>query len=343
MRLRIQRTLNQEICHYADPSLTITSRYNQIFVKSRGHQYMVQLPEDALWKRVVSPSRLARRALRLDKCNVRPVGKDLVIIRQGRVFHYAGESHKLTFTMQLKNCRNILHQSIAVRNNQQLYFGEYGHNPKRDPVPVYRSIDGGKTWTTVFTFEKGQAKHVHGCFYDRFEDKIWVLTGDYDGECHMVCAAPDFSDVEWIGDGRQVFRACNLFFEADAVHWIMDSHLQVSHHVKLNRKTRAIEIGQPFPGPVWYIKRLDDGFYLAATAQEIGPGVLDRSVHLMASRDMKTWEDVSCFEHDGFSKRFFKFGVLGFADGHQDSLSFFIFGEAIRGLDGKVALCALEP
>ncbi len=343
MRLRIHRTLKQEICHFADPSLTITSQYNRVLVQTSDQQYEVRLPEDAIWKRLTSISRLARRALRLDKCNVLPLDQDLVLIRQGWVYHYSGNNQRLTTTMQLSNCRNVLHQSIAVRNNKQVYFGEYGHNPTRQPVPVYRSTDSGKSWETVFTFEKGLTKHVHGCFHDPFEDKIWVLTGDYDGECHMVCADPDFNEVEWIGDGRQVYRACKLHFEADAVHWIMDSHLQVSHHVKLDRKTRAVEIGQPFPGPVWYSKRLTDGYYLAATAQEIGPGVLDRYVHLMVSRDLKTWDEVHRFEHDGLPKRYFKFGVLGFAEGEQDSRSFMIFGEAIKGLDGKVAICELVP
>ena len=96
-----------------------------------------------------------------------------------------------------------------------------------------------------------------------------------------------------------------------------------------------------FPGPVWYIKQLEDGYYLAATAQEIGPGVHDRYAHLMVSRDLENWEDVYQFKHDGLPKRVFKFGVIGFADGVQTSRGFYIFAEAIKGLDGKTALCEI--
>jgi hypothetical protein len=183
---------------------------------------------------------------------------------------------------------------------------------------------------------------VHGCYFDPYEEKIWVPTGDFDNECYLLCADRDFKNIEWIGDGQQAYRTCNLFFEQDSVHWIMDSQLQDSYHIRLDRKTCSIQKKQLFPGPVWYIKRLVDGYYLAATVQEIGPGVHDRFAHFMVSRDLETWEDLHQFRHDGFPKRYFKFGVIGFADGPQSSAAFYIFAEAIRGLDGKTALCQLE-
>jgi hypothetical protein len=62
----------------------------------------------------------------------------------------------------------------------------------------------------------------------------------------------------------------------------------------------------------------------------------------MVSRDLETWTDLQCFEHDGFPKKLFKFGVIGFADGEQPSDGFYLFAEAIRGLDGKTVLCAIK-
>jgi len=265
-----------------------------------------------------------------------------VIIRQGEVFRFDQSSGQMRHVLNLENCRNVLHQSIAVIDETTLYFGEYGSNVARASVPIHRSVDAGRTWDTVFRFEAGQVAHVHGCYFDPFEEKIWVFTGDFERECHVLCADRTFQDVEWIGDGSQTYRACNAFFEPDAVHWIMDSQLQDSYHIRLDRKTRTIERKQMFPGPVWYIKRLLDGYYLAATVQEVGPGVKDQYAHLMVSRDLEHWEDVHCFSHDGLPKRLFKFGVIGFADGQQDSRSFYLFAEALRGLDGQTALCEIR-
>jgi hypothetical protein len=342
MKLIVSEIIPREICHYASPNTLITSHYSKVFVVAGECEYALRLPHDVWWKRPLSLSRLARRALRLDKCNVVPVSEGLVILRQGKVYHYNDSTGVLSLTLDLRQCRNVLHQSIATIDGNDLFFGEYGGNPARHEVPVYRSQDGGKSWKIVFLFPKGKIRHIHGCYFDPYEEKVWVLTGDFRGECHFLCADKDFQNPEWIGDGQQHYRACNAFFEKDAIHWIMDSPLESSHHIKMDRKSRNIEIMQSFPGPVWYIKRLDDGYYLAATSIEDGVGVKDQYAHLMVSRDLVSWEDVYQFKHDGLPKRYFKFGVLGFPDGPQTSHEFYLFMESIEGLDGKIARCRLE-
>ena len=342
MQFNIKTIIHNEICHFADEHCLITSKYRQVYVKRGDEEYVVKLPPDVWWQRILAVSRLARRALRLDKCNVVPVGENLVIIRRGKVYHYDRATAPLSYTRELTTCRNVLHQSILVLNDQEIYFGEYSHLANRDDVNVYRSVDGGRSWEIIFVFPKGQIKHVHGCYYDPYEEKIWVLTGDFKDECYLLCTDRDFENIEWIGDGQQDYRACNLFFEENAIHWIMDSQLQDSYHIRLDRHTRTIERKQMFPGPVWYIKRLTDGYYLAATAQEIGAGVHDKYAHLFVSKDLETWEDIYQVSHEGLPKRHFKFGVIGFADGDQSSQNFYLFAEALRGIDGRILVCELQ-
>lgn len=343
MKLRITRILNREICHFADATRLITSRGNRVFVEGPGGNYTVELPLRKVWERVAVRFRLARRAARLDKMNVVPVAGGLCILYRGEIWRYDEEEKALHLTGHLRNCRNVLHQSIAVLDGgKTLYFGEYGANTQRTEVPVWRSLDAGRSWQTVFVFPAKKIKHIHGCYYDSVEDKIWTLTGDFAGECYLLCSDREFRDVEWIGDGMQEFRACNAFFEKDAVHWVMDSQLQDSLHIRLDRLTRRIERGRVFPGPAWYFKRLADGHFLVTTAVEIGPGVHDDFAHVFATQDFREWEEVSRFRHDRLPKRYFKFGVLAFADGVQDSGRFYLFGEALRGIDGRVAECRLE-
>jgi hypothetical protein len=340
MRLTIKETVNREIIHYAEDGMCISSQYDRVYIQKDGLETVIQLPGDG-WKKLFGLTRLGRRLLRLDKCNVAPVRDGLVIIRQGIVYHFNNSEQRLTATLKLMNCRNILHQSLLVTDLGEIFFGEYGNKTSRSEVPVYRSSDSGKTWETVFTFPAGKIKHIHGCYWDPFEKKIWVFTGDFSGECHALCTDRDFKRIEWIGDGQQTFRMCNAFFEPDSIHWIMDSQLEDSYHVRLDRRTREVQKIALFPGPVWYIKRLTDGFFLAATTQEIGPGVKDEYSHLLISRDLYHWEDCLQIRHDGFPKRLFKFGVLAFADGLQSSRGFYIFGEALKKMDGKSILCQI--
>lgn len=336
-----ERFRNREIVHFADQELVLSSRAEKIFVETRGEIRTLTMPK-RWWETLPGRFRLMRRALRLDKCNVVPTAKGLVAIRGGQVYFFKQSDSSPRVSLRLRNCRNVLHQSICTTPEGAIYFGEYGANPERRPVPIYRSSDAGGSWETIFEFPAGKIKHVHGCYFDPIEDSLWVCTGDFEGECWIIRADREFSSLEWIGNGSQLFRTCSFFFRPDAVHWLMDSQLSRCHHVRLDRASRTATAGDPLPGPVWYSKQLTDGYLLAGTAQEVGPGVQDRYAHLMVSRDLSLWKDLCMFSHDGWPMRYFKSGVLGFADGAQDSTSFFIFGEALRGFDGQTMRCALE-
>jgi hypothetical protein len=230
-----------------------------------------------------------------------------------------------------------------VRNDREVVFGEYGSNPGRRPVPLYRSEDAGRSWRVAFEFPAGKTRHVHGCYWDEHAQQFWVFTGDFDGEVQVVRADRRFERVEWLGDATQAWRAVNAFFRPEAVYWIMDAPEERNFLVRFDRAARKLEkLPQEFPGPVWYCKETTDGFYLAATACEIGAGVLDPAAHLFVSRDLEHWAEVASFRWDGWPKGYFKFGVLGFADGRQSSRDFYLFGEALKGLDGRAWRCRLE-
>ena len=341
LKLANQLVLDREIIHYAQGDTLISSKFATIYFNRGAEEKKIKLPTSPL-KKPFGLLRLGRRALRLDKCNVFLHQQNLIIIRQGQVYLYKRDEDRLIPTLQLKNCRNVLHQSINSSPDGYIYFGEYGANKERKPVPVYRSVDGGESWEEIYTFPAGSIKHVHGCFYDKYSDKIWVCTGDFEDENWLLVADKDFKTINKIGDGQQQFRTCNLIFTETEVHWLMDSQLEPSYHIIYNRATADIQVGQQMMGPVWYVKELTDGYYLAATTQEIGDGVLDDKAHLYYSTDLKTWHTLALFEHDGYPMRYFKFGIIGFADGLQSSQDFYMFFEAIKGVDGKSLYCRLE-
>ena len=341
MELSFLEAIEKEICHYASKNTFISSKHNRIYISKSNLELQVSLPRQG-WKDYFGFSRYLRRLLRLDKCNVALLDDGFIAIRMSKVYRYYFATKELKHVLTINNCRNVLHQSIAVVNGNEIFFGEYGNNSdQKVAVTVYRSLNGGESWDKIYQFPPGKIKHIHGCYYDPYEEKIWTLTGDFKGQCYMLCSDKDFADVEWIGDGDQVFRACNLFFEKDSIHWVMDSQLQDSYHIEMDRKTREIHKRTVFAGPVWYIKKLVDGYYLAATAQEKGAGVKDEYAHLYASKDLIEWQEIYRFEHDGLPKRYFKNGIVSFADGDQDSTSFYIFTEAIKNLDGKIAKCKI--
>lgn len=334
MKLKIEKIIKKEILHYVCDDLRISSQYRHVFFEDNSRKIKISMP-DGIVKRFFGLFRLSRRALRLDKCNVYYTKESLVIVRQGDVYYYNLMERKLVKTLNLKNCRNFLHQSISESPEGFIYMGEYGANKEKGSVPVYRSTDKGKSWELIFEFKPGQIKHIHGCYYDKYSDQIWVCTGDFKGENYLVCGNKDFSEVNWIGNGEQVYRACNVFFEPKKVHWIMDSQLETSFHVVYDRVSKEIEINKKFLGPVWYIKRLTDGVFLATTAHEVGDGVLDDYAHVYWSKDLENWELLKSFKPDGLPKKYFKNSIISFPDGKFSSKEAYMFFEAVKKYDGK--------
>lgn len=323
-----------EIIHYFSDRIFIASKANKIFYKTESETGEVILPVKLFFV-FANAVRLLRRLFRLDKCNVYPSNYGLIIVKDGKVYYYDFRDKQLIQTLQLKNCRNSLHQSFARNEKGYIYFGEYGSNPNRTTVPVYRSIDEGKSWQIIYEFKPGETRHVHACYYDKFTKKIWVCTGDFKQENKILIANDDFTDVQIIGDGSQMYRTCHFIFTENEVHWMMDSQLETSSHIIYNRSSKTVKRNYDFLGPVWYMKQSTNDFFVGTT-QERGPGVKDEFAHLMHSKDLKTWKSIYQFKHDGFPKKYFKDGIIGFSDGVRVSdETFYLFFEAIKGFDGN--------
>jgi hypothetical protein len=60
------------------------------------------------------------------------------------------------------------------------------------------------------------------------------------------------------------------------------------------------------------------------------------------SSDNRHWAEVAAFHKDAMPMRYFKFGVIAFADGAQCSDRFAMFGEALKGFDGVSLIAAVE-
>ena len=110
----------------------------------------------------------------------------------------------------------------------------------------------------------------------------------------------------------------------------------------MDRETDEILVDRAFPGPIWYIKSLTDGWHLLQTVVENGVGVFSKNVHIFLSNDLKNWQEVAVFPHDGLPLRYFKNAVVAFANGEQTSQKFYLSAEAIKGMDGQSFQCKIS-
>ncbi len=338
-RLAVREVLPGEIAHHYDPSSAeeLFSTANVFFGRLGGRRFTFTIPLPAS-RRIRTTTRMLRRLTRADKSNaVFNRSRDgIVTLYGGSVFFYDIARESLVQTCTLTQCRNVLHQGIAV-TERGIFFGEYGANADRNAVPVWASRDDGRTWSIACELPAGTVKHIHGIYADPHTDSLWMPTGDFANECFLFEAVGgDFSRLIRHGSGQQDWRPVSLFFEHDCIVWAMDSQLQASHLQIYDRRTEELSEGRAFPGPVWYSKQLTDGTAILQTTVEVGPGSTSDHAHLFASRDLRDWWEVGRYRKDPWPMRYFKFGVVAFADGAQPPDDFVIFGEALNGLDGRI-------
>jgi hypothetical protein len=345
MDLVIDKIISADVIHHYDNHIMITSRGNVITVDCAGEVKSVRLPL-SLWKQIPSFFRLPRRVMRTDKSVVLPVYvegklKNLIGIYQKNLYKIDWPSMTFRQTGVFQQGRVPMHQSVCQTEKGNFFLGEYSPNKKNTSVPIWKSDDNGASWKIVFEFPRDKARHIHGCFWDPFEQKVWACTGDFKGECNIVCADEDFSNVEWLGNGDQKWRTCHPIFREKYVYWGMDSPLTQSYICRLDRETRELECLTPVPGPVWYAKSLRDEWMLFACSVEKGSSIKDNYARIFITKDGIDVHNVFQAEKDVWPY-LFKMGVISFASGEQDTSRFLFSSEALKGIDGKVCQCHLN-
>ncbi len=344
MKLATEQYRDAEVIHYfnSETDDMVYSRGRKFFARLSGHTTRIEI-DLPFTKRLVCNFRLGRRLLRLDKGNAIIVddGRGVMILYQGWIYYYDIVAQVLERVHKIRVGRNALHCGVLNVDGQNIYFGEYFSNPDSGPVCIHHSQDGGRSWHEIYRYNSGSIRHIHGIFQDPYTDKIWVATGDHDGQCHLAVTDPDFSNVDFLGDGTQKWRAVSLLFTKDAVTWGMDSPLDAVHVMRLDKKSGALTAGQSLPGSVWYAKSLTDGVCLMQTSVERGPSITSQYARLYASRDLEHWQEIAAYKKDALAYRYFKNGVIAFADGPQTSKRFVFHAEALRGIDGRSYFASL--
>ena len=147
--------------------------------------------------------------------------------------------------------------------------------------------------------------------------------------------------IEYLGDGSQLWRTCNLFFQEDQVVWLMDSPDERPYVIFFSRKGNKIRKGSRLPGPVIYSKQFDENTFLAVTSAEPGKINPSNEVRLLLSKDIKKWECVKKFKKDIYPMSLFQFGNINFADGSQSSKKFYLSFQSIKLFDGMIGECQI--
>jgi len=226
--------------------------------------------------------------------------------------------------------------NLCIDNNNYLYFGEYFSNMNKKSVDIYCSKDSGKTWEVVYTFLEGNINHIHGLFYDKFTNRIWVATGDRENECIIGYTENCFKTFNELFRGNQEYRTTNLFFFEKYIIYATDSQY-IQNEVKIiDRQTLSIETLQNIQGSCIYGIQLQNNLVISTTVE---PSKVNNDKHsyVWISKDGKSWKMIFKGIKDNYNGYLFQFGSFTFPnyDKSYDKLHITFNGRALKKYDGK--------
>jgi hypothetical protein len=166
-----------------------------------------------------------------------------------------------------------LRGGLAVHeHSQQVYFGEYLNGHSRD-IRIIRVDPQAGTTTCCWQFSRADIKHVHAIHYDRYRNRLWVLTGDTDEESAFYYSDDEFQTLHKFAGGSQQWRAIALLIYPDAIEWGMDAGQDaaadcINKIYRYHFATAAVTEQAVVGNPVYAAVALADGAAVMATTFE---------------------------------------------------------------------------
>lgn len=234
-------------------------------------------------ERFIGFFRLSRQLLRQGIHHLVPLPSGDVFLVAKKIGYLVGADGKVKSTFTGYTGNKPAHQGVCVTPDGRIFFGEYSLNMNREKEScLYRSVDGGYTFEKVKTFKGNEVRHIHFVKYDPYEDCLWMGTGDEDRENLLLCSHDGGDTWEKVGGGSQDWRAIGVCFNEASLIWGTDagSVPDQNHIVRMDRKTRQIEVIADAEGPCHGCASFSDGRVFISTGVEGGENEKDKYARL---------------------------------------------------------------
>ena len=257
------------LIHYNSKNILIKSTGRHVYMlhKNRNKKLSIKLPfcfpRDFHFN-LKSLKRLLRsdaKEIIFDKDS-----KKLIAIRDGNVYLIRKEKYEhlgsIIGDAPLFNS-HCIHNGI-------IYFGQYNQNNRRKEVYIYK-VDTNNNLTIAFTFNSGEIRHVHSISKDAYHDeRLWITTGDNNGECLLLYTDDDFNSVSNMGDKSQDYRIVNLGYSKDHLFYGTDNLEKQNFLYLQNRLSGEREKVLPIKQTAWFLKQDRSGKAIIGTTVEHG-------------------------------------------------------------------------
>jgi hypothetical protein len=194
-------------------------------------------------------------------------------------------------------------------------YGEYRSNRSRYAVHIWGNTDGDDRWRPLHVFTG--VRHIHGVFFDPYENMFWVTTGDEDDEAGIWISNDRFATVERVAGGSQQLRAVQLLFTEDYVYYGSDTPVASNFIYRMESDSGRIECLQAVGSSVFYGCKVGEALFLSTAVE---PSNINRTdaAELWCSLDGERWSLLRTLAKDAWSPRYFQYGQVLFPAGPGD-------------------------
>ncbi|MBN2709963.1 MAG: hypothetical protein JXR46_13055 [Calditrichaceae bacterium] len=318
---------------YVDGNTVIASHGYDLFVSEndgRSWRFWAKIKDKKY--SIFSKIRLISRLLRIEVTDVFVVDKEYYCVGKKGIFKY--DKVLSCFTKIFHVERGSRPINVAVDDEGNVYFGEYFSNDKRDFVRIYAMRVRSKCFECIYVFEQNTIRHVHGIYFDKYEKKLWYVTGDKDNECIIGYTCDCFKTVNPVLKGMQRYRAVKLFFYKDFIIYGTDTPNEYNFIYKIDRSTYEVEKIISVEGSVIYGVQIADNCFISTTVEPSKVNLSKKSF-LYYSCDGIKWDNMEEFDKDIYSMKYFQFGSVIFPRYGSLSEYLFFYGRALKKIDGK--------
>lgn len=199
---------------------------------------------------------------------------------------------------------------FVASNGHICAYGKYSSNVDRAPMPVVLTEDFGKTWRLGPVIEN--IRHIHGVFYDDFEDCWWLTSGDSDSESAIWCSRDDLKSFSRIVGGSQQWRAVQLLFTKERIFYGSDTPLEKNHIYSIRRDGSGLTCHTEVEGSVFFGTRIGDSLFFSTAREPSKINKLNAAV-VWCSHDLGgSWTRHSVHKKDIFPMKAFQYGQVRF-------------------------------
>jgi len=292
----------------------------------------------AAWRSITSSSQLASRLFRdgFHALAALSSGHLVGAVPHAIVTQSPGDPE---FHLSHKLLRGTRPLHFAITPSDHIFWGEYFDNPQRDEVHIYASSDKGAHWEVAHTFPKGSIRHVHNIVHDRWENCLWILTGDHGSECRILRASCDFKTVDVVLSGNQQARSAALVPTRDALYFSSDTPLEGNHVYRLGRRGDLRQLTSLSSSSI-YGCRVGDTFFFS-TMVEPSTANSSRDVCLYGSSDGEHWQVLRKWKKDRWPMGLFQYGNAFLPDGNNTTGLLAVTTIAVERADLETSLWRL--